>query len=144
MSRTVAYVNAPVERVFEVLLDPTTYAYWVVGAKQIRAVEDAWPQPGSGFHHTVGVGPFATRDETRVVRIDEPSLLELEARAWPAGQARVRMELSGEGDRTRVVMKEEPSAGPAKRLHNPLLDALTHVRNTVALKRLARVAEGRL
>lgn len=144
MSRTVEYVKATPEQIFTVLENPYSYAFWVVGAKQIRWVEDEWPQPGSGFHHTVGAGPLTINDETRVVRIDRPRLLELEARAWPAGQARVTLTIEGTSSTSRVEMVEVPSAGPARWMHNPLLDAATHARNTVALRRLKRIAEGRL
>ena len=144
MSRTVEYVHATPEQVFAVLQNPYTYAYWVVGCKRIRYVERDWPRPGSGFHHTIGVGPVATNDETRVVAIDAPHYLELEAHGWPAGAARVQLSLAPSGATTRVEMVEEPTQGPAAWLHNPLLDAATHARNTVALRRLARVAEGRL
>ena len=144
MSRTVEYMRATPEQVFAVLEDPYTYEYWVVGCKRIRAVEERWPQPGAKFHHTIGIGPVATRDETRIVRIQAPHLLELDAHAWPAGEARVRLQVEQVDGGTRVEMVEQPTSGPAKWLHNPLLDAAAHARNTVSLKRLARLAEGRL
>ena len=144
MATTVEYIRAAPEQVFAVLSDPYTYAYWVVGCKRIRGVEDAWPEPGSTFHHTIGIGPLATRDDTRVARSDAPRLLELEAHGWPAGAARVTLRLEGGHRGTRVEMTEVPTQGPAKWLHSPVLEAATHARNAVALRRLARLAEGRL
>jgi uncharacterized protein YndB with AHSA1/START domain len=144
MSRTVAYMHASPEQVFAALQNPYTYAYWVVGCKRIRYVERDWPQPGAAFHHTIGVGPVATNDETRVVAIQAPRFLELEAHGWPAGQARIQFLVEPHHDSTRVEMIEEPTKGPAAWLHNPVLDAAAHARNTVTLRRLARVAEGRL
>jgi uncharacterized protein YndB with AHSA1/START domain len=144
MATTVEYINAAPEQVFAVLEDPYTYAYWVVGCKRIRAVENRWPEPGSKFHHTIGIGPVATRDDTCVVRIEPPRLLELEAHGWPAGAARVTLRLEGSARGTRIEMTEVPTQGPAKWLHSPVLEAATHARNTVALRRLARLAEGRL
>lgn len=143
LSRTVSYIPVPPERIFSVLTDAHTYPDWVVGAKDIKAVEPAWPAPGSGFHHKVRVGPLATYDQTRVRDVDEPRRISLRARAWPAGDAHVTLLLEDAGAGTRVTMLEEPVSGPAKWLHNPLLDAATHARNTVALRRLARVALGR-
>jgi uncharacterized protein YndB with AHSA1/START domain len=143
MSKTVAYIPATPEQIFAVLTDAHTYADWVVGAKDIRSVEPEWPAPGSGFHHTVGVGPVALRDETRVRALDPPHRLELQARAWPTGEAHVTLLLDEAGAGTRVTMLEEPVKGPARWLHNPLLDAATHARNTVALRRLARLALAR-
>ena len=143
MSRTVTYIKAPPPRVFDVLEDAQSYAYWVVGCKRIRAVEPAWPAEGSAFHHTIGVGPVATRDKTTVVRNARPHRLELEAHGWPAGQARVIVTVAESGAGSRVEMVEEPTRGPARWLHNPLLDAAAHARNTIALRRLARLAERR-
>ena len=143
MSTTVAYIKAPPDRIFDVLEDARTYAYWVVGCKEIRAVDPDWPAEGSVFHHTVGVGPVFTKDKTKVLCIESPRRLELQARAWPVGQARVALTVTESGAGSRVEMVEEPTAGPAKWLHNPLLDAATHARNTVALRRLARLAEER-
>lgn len=140
MSRTVSYIAAPRERIFAVLTDAWTYADWVVGSKDVRTVEPGWPAPGSGFHHTVGVGPFATRDETRVRALDPPRRLSLRARGWPAGEAHVTLLLDDAGAGTRVTMLEEPVSGPAQWLHNPVLDAAAHARNTIALRRLARLA----
>ena len=34
-------------RVFEVLADPRSYAYWVVGAHKIRDADDGWPAVGT-------------------------------------------------------------------------------------------------
>ena len=41
---------------FNVLVDPTTYPSWLVGAEEIRAVSDDWPAVGSRFNHVVGCG----------------------------------------------------------------------------------------
>lgn len=143
MSRTVAYIPAAAEQIFAVITDATTYADWVVGAKEIRAVEPEWPAPGAGFHHTVGVGPLSTRDETRVRELDPPRRLSLRARAWPAGEAHVTLLLEEAGAGTRVTMLEEPVSGPGRWLHNPVMDAAIHARNSVSLRRLARLATAR-
>ena len=143
MSRTVAYIPASPAQVFAVLTDAHTYGDWVVGTKEIRSVDADWPAPGSGFHHTVGVGPLATRDETRVRALDPPRRLSLRARAWPGGEAHVTLLLEEAGTGTRVTMLEEPVSGPGRWLHSPVMDATIHARNTVALRRLARLALAR-
>src|SRR5687768_2557558 len=93
MATTVEFIRATPEQIFKVLEDPYTYEYWVVGCKRIRSVENEWPQPGAKFHHTIGIGPLVIHDVTRIVRIDSPRLLELDAHGWPAGEARVRLQL---------------------------------------------------
>ena len=79
MSRNVIEMDAPIDAVFEVLLDPEAYPQWVVGAKRLRDVDDNWPAPGSSFHHAVGAGPAEVRDATTVREIDPPRRLVLDS-----------------------------------------------------------------
>ena len=143
MARNTTHIDAPPDAVFAVLADANTYDNWVVGCKEIRTVEDGWPTPGTKFHHTVGVGPVATADYTEVITIDPPRFLALRARARPLGTAKVTFELGAEGEGTGIVMIEEPLSDWTKRLWNPVLDRLTHVRNVETLRRLKKLAEER-
>ena len=73
MATVTRYAAAPIERVFAVVSDPTTYPDWLVGAREIRSVDDDWPQPGSLFHHRVGlVGPLTVADSPEVLEVDAP------------------------------------------------------------------------
>src|SRR5215216_116243 len=108
-------VPASPERVFAVLADGWSYAGWVVGASHIRKVDAGWPQPGANIYHSVGPWPLLVHDRTTVRAVDRPRMLELEARLWPFGAARVRLELTAtEPDVTRVCMKERAVRGPAR------------------------------
>src|SRR4051812_41318490 len=62
-------IEAAEHDIFSVLLDPYTYPEWLVGAQRIRSVDDAWPEPGTAFHHVVGFGPIKVADSTRVERV---------------------------------------------------------------------------
>jgi hypothetical protein len=64
-------------------------------------------------------------------------------RALPFMRAKVSFILEPEGSRTRVTMEEEPSGSPWERMWNPVLDALTGLRNTQSLRRLRQLAEVR-
>lgn len=127
--------------VFAVLADGSTYADWVVGTKEIRAVDSTWPSVGSKLHHTVGVGPLTLQDDSKVLAVDPDRRLELEARAWPAGTARIELRLEPTGEVTRVSIEEHPLRGPGGRLHNPLFDLIVWVRNIETLRRLDRVVQ---
>ncbi|MGW0249755.1 SRPBCC family protein [Nocardia goodfellowii] len=135
-------VNAPVKQVFDVLADGWLYANWVVGASHIRDVDSDWPQVGSRIHHSVGPWPLTIDDTTEVVAVDPPRLLELKARAWPAGTASIRLELTGD-EATEIRMTEEVSGGPGRLLPSPLQGLLLTPRNTESLSRLADLAVGR-
>ena len=58
-------IDAPPEGVWEVLANPESFDDWVVGAKDVRDADDAWPAVGSRLHHSSGVGPLTIDDGSR-------------------------------------------------------------------------------
>ena len=138
-------VAAPVDRVWAVLSDGFTYPAWVVGASHVRAVDEAWPAPGSRLHHSVGAWPVLLHDSTRVESVEEGRALVLLAHGRPIGDARVRFDLAPahEGACT-VVMTEDAidsrtqDAGPG-----PVRAMLISARNRETLARLAALCERR-
>lgn len=136
-------IAATPDEVFAVLADARTYEHWVVGCDDIRAVEGDWPAVGSRFFHTVGVGPVKTKDNTKVLEVDPPRRLVLEARARPAGVAKVIFELEATADGTEVVIEEFPIKGVAKVIDNPIQDGLIKARNVETLRRLEKQVLGR-
>jgi hypothetical protein len=135
-------VRAPVADVLEVLADATAYPRWVVGPREAVAVDPTWPDPGSGFLHETGRGPFTVRDRTQIVRF-EPDAGEvvLEAHSGPLGVALVRITVDGQGDRTEVTVEEDTLSGPLRLLPKPVRDVAIHTRNRRAVRRLARMVE---
>jgi uncharacterized protein YndB with AHSA1/START domain len=134
-------IHASPERVFDLLSDPESYAYWVVGSDAIRDADDTWPAPGSRFHHQVGLGPLKLRDHTEVVAMEPKRRLELHARARPLGTARVGLELEPRDGATLVTMDED-AVDPVARLllFNPLAQPLVKKRNDASLRRLEELA----
>ncbi|MFD5243954.1 SRPBCC family protein [Amycolatopsis sp. NPDC058340] len=137
-------VETSPERVFEVLADGWTYAAWVVGASHIRDVDKGWPARGTRIHHRVGSWPVLLDDITKVHVADPPRLLELEARAWPFGTARIRLELrETEPGTTEVLMSEHAIRGPGRVLPEAAQALVLVPRNRESLRRLADLAKGR-
>src|SRR5215204_4192576 len=114
--------------VFDALVTPETYPDWLVGCREIRAVDADWPEVGSRFHHRVGlVGPLSVDDSTEVLAIDSPHQLVLEVRFRPLGRGKVTFTLEPGGLQDTVVTFEEVPLGtlaPAK----PVLDPITNHR----------------
>jgi carbon monoxide dehydrogenase subunit G len=131
------------EQIWAVLADGWTYAAWVVGASRIRAVEGSWPMPGSRIHHSVGTWPLLVSDETVVEACEPERLIRLRAKGKAMGQAIVEISLHDEGDRTRIEMREDATAGLGKLLPHPVRQALIAPRNTETVTRLALLAERR-
>ena len=127
-------------QVFRVLADGRSYAHWVVGTRAIRDVDPGWPAAGTRLHYTVGYRPLRHDDVTTSLGCTEPTRLDLEAQAWPAGTASIVLRVEAQVDGSWVSIDEEPSRGLAKRLHNPALDLLIKVRNVESLRRLERQA----
>ena len=143
MATTEIDINAPASAVYDTLMDAWTYEVWVKGTKNIRDVDAAWPAPGSQFHHSVGVGPLMTQDETRMVRCEPDRLVELNMELWPIGEGIVRLELTPHGEATHVTMHEEFTAGPASWADNALQQAAMKLRNDWSLAKLRNIVEQR-
>lgn len=144
MVEVVVTVPAAPERVFAVLADGWSYASWVVGASHIREVDAGWPAAGTRIHHSVGSWPLLLDDTTTVRAVHRPLLLELDARAWPFGAARVRLELTETAPgMTEVRMSEEVVRGPGRVLPHAVQAALLVPRNRETLRRLSDLAVGR-
>ena len=106
MTATSLVIAAPAHDVWTVLADGYSYSRWVVGAKEIRNVEPGWPRPGKRLHHTVGIGPFTLKDNTKSLADEEPRLLHLEARGRPIGRAQITFELVPVESGTEVTISE--------------------------------------
>jgi uncharacterized protein YndB with AHSA1/START domain len=143
MPPTEIHIDASPERVWEELALPATYEHWVVGSRTIESWDPEFPAPGAKFAHTQGKAPFVIRDETIVVACDAPRRLELLVKARPLLEAQVILELHPDGSGTRVVMDELPLRGlMALPIKLPPGRALTRARNTEALRRVKKRAEG--
>ena len=143
MARNQTYIEAPPHEVFDLLADPRSYSYWVVGSRKIRAADPHWPEPGTRFDHQVGLPPLVLADHTQVVKSVPPVRLELRARARPLPSAHITMHLQPERDGTRVTMIEDMANPALNVLAGPLGHATIHLRNRESLRRLRALAEGR-
>jgi uncharacterized protein YndB with AHSA1/START domain len=143
MSITKRVMATTPDRVWSVLSDGWLYPLWVVGASRIREVEDGWPAVGTRIHHSVGAWPLLIDDYTEVLLCEADRVLELRARAWPTGEASVRIRLTPLGDETEVTIEEDASSGPATLVPKPVRTPPLHWRNVETLRRLAYLAERR-
>ncbi len=139
--------TASPEQTWAVLADGWSFAGWVVGASRIREVDLGWPAEGTRIHHSVGGWPLVLDDTTTVLRSAEQRELVLQARGWPAGEARVELELTPQtvsgGDGCRITMREDATHGPGRFLPLPLRWLGIVPRNRECLRRLVLLAEGR-
>ena len=135
--------HCPPEAVFAVLADGWSYPTWVVGASRMRAVDPDFPAPGSKLHHSAGIWPLLLNDTTSVLSYDPPRQIRLLARGWPAGTAKVTLDVGPDPDGCEVSITEDVNAGPAMLVPHLVRSPLIGWRNLETLRRLAFLAEGR-
>lgn len=137
-------VQCPAQAVLDVLADGWTYATWVVGTSRIRSVDPRWPTVGTRIAHSFGVWPAVIDDVTTVRAWNPDRGIDLQARGWPAGEARVRIEVAPRGTGACTVrIVEDAVRGPGTLVPRPVRSAVLRPRNAETLERLARLAEGR-
>lgn len=130
----------PPEAVWDALADASGYAYWVVGSSEIRDADPNWPQPGSRFHHTVGLGPLKVDDHTESLEARRPTFLRIRAKARPLGTAKVTFTMTPQDGGTRVRITENPDGLTSWLTLNPLVQLLVKGRNAESLMRLEELA----
>ncbi|AKK27328.1 SRPBCC family protein [Mycobacterium sp. EPa45] len=136
-------IDAPRERVWEVLADGWTYSQWVVGNSRMRAVDADWPAPGTRILHSIGVWPAVINDETVVLSCTPQEELVLLAKLGPAGAARITLRLSDIDGGCRLEMAEVAVEGPMKFVPNRIQLAGFWPRNRESTWRLANLAADR-
>ncbi len=136
---------ARAEAVWSVLADGFLYASWVVGASRVRAVDIDWPAVGSRIHHSVGSWPLLIDDVTEVLECRPGEALVLQAKGWPAGEARVELRLTPATESgvvgCRIGMREDATHGPGRLVPTPVRQLAIAPRNQESLQRLAYLAE---
>ena len=140
MATNQRFMLAPPQAVWDALADAGGYGYWVVGSKTIRDADPGWPEPGSRFHHRIGVGPLTVADHTESLEARPPELLRLRAKGRPLGTATVTIELRPRDGGTAVRMTESPDGLYRALSFNPLTHAITKARNAESLMRLEELA----
>jgi uncharacterized protein YndB with AHSA1/START domain len=140
MATNERFMPVPPEAVWDVLADPASYGYWVVGSKVIRDAEPGWPAPGSKFHHTIGFGPFALADHTVALEARRPRRFRLRAKGRPVGTATVTLDLEPKDGGTLVTMSESPDGVFSPLALLPPLHLFTKGRNAESLMRLEELA----
>ena len=136
MPTTEITIKSARRAVMAVLLDPTTYPTWLVGAKATLSIDERWPAPGSSFRHVVGAGVVRTSDTTTVIDVDPEASLLLKVKARPFGTGHVRFNVKEIAPDTSLVTLDETSDSGPLRLLGPIINPLMGLRNRASLRAL--------
>jgi len=143
MAHNEIQIGVPPAEVFAVVSDPRSYARWVVGSREIRRADPGWPKVGTAFDHRVGLWPFTLADYSEVVECEPPRLLKLLVKARPFSRAYVTLNLRPSYSGTQLTMNEFAADARSRLFINRLTDPLLRFRNSVSLRRLKALSEGK-
>lgn len=135
---------APRNAVWDVLIDPSTYPDWLVGAADVRDIDDDWPNVGARFQHRVGFGRLSIPDHSEVLDIEPGRLLRLAVKARPFVSAVATFELLSDATGTVVTLEEEPGPRLIGNLVRPMMDPSIHIRNHRSLRHLDVLVQVRM
>lgn len=94
-------IDEPVERVWEVVMDPTRLHEWVSIHRSLESFSPGPPRKASTMEQTLRIRGVTFRVQWTLVDVDPPSLAEWEGKGPARSRARTRYELSRDGtDRT--------------------------------------------
>lgn len=139
MSYVERMIPATASEIFLVLADGWTYSDWVVGTAHMRSVDPEWPSAGSRLRVQTGTWPLLKEGVTESLKCRPPHSLVVRPKLWPLGELTVEFTLLERERGTLVGLREEVTGGPMRFLRTRLDDAVLHLRNREALRRLAEV-----
>jgi uncharacterized protein YndB with AHSA1/START domain len=141
VARNETTIAAPLDVVWAVLEDPFAYPKWVVGTDRTLKADPGFPAQDTAFQVHIALG---LKDETRVVEVDPPRHIVLDAAASFFGPARVTIDLEPAGpDKTRVTLIENPHGKMIPWKFFPPAHIGIKLRNVESLRRFERLVLAR-
>jgi len=101
--RTQIELDAPPERVFDVLMDPECLERWVTAHREVTEAPDGPLEVGSTFKQKLRVTGVSFKVTWEVLRLERPRRAEWEGRGPGRSRARAVYELEPAGGGTRFT-----------------------------------------
>lgn len=91
-------IHAPIERVWETVMDPHRLKDWVTIHRSVRDVSDERLRKGSTMEQVLHIRGVSFRVHWILVDLSAPNVAEWEGRGPAHSRARIRYELTEQGD----------------------------------------------
>jgi carbon monoxide dehydrogenase subunit G len=111
-------IDAPPERVWETVMDPHRLKDWVTIHRSVRNVSDKQMSRGSTMDQVLHMRGVSFRVHWTLSDVREPRHAEWEGRGPAHSSARIRYELSGDGDGPTLFEYTNEFEVPGGRLGN--------------------------
>ena len=92
-------IAAPVEKVWQVVMDPTRLSEWVTIHRALDSYSEGPPRRGSTMQQSLRIRGVTFHVQWTLVEVKPPRLAEWEGRGPAHSRARTRYELTAEDDR---------------------------------------------
>ena len=111
-------IDAPVQRVWDTVMDPHRLGEWVTIHRAIRNAPEGPLQPGTTMDQLMQVRGFRFQVHWTLVSVQEPTLAEWQGRGPAHSSARIRYVLSDNGDGATDFEYTNEFSPPGGRLGN--------------------------
>jgi carbon monoxide dehydrogenase subunit G len=111
-------VDAPIDRVWETVMDPSRFKDWVTIHRSVRNVSDEPMRKGSTMDQVLHLRGVSFHVHWTLVDVNAPSHAEWEGRGPAHSRARIRYDLSPNGDHATVFTYTNEFTPPGGRLGN--------------------------
>src|SRR5438105_7074419 len=91
-------INAPIERVWETVMDPSQLEKWVTIHRAVKNVSDGPLRRGSAMDQVMHFRGISFQVHWTLVDVHEPTHAEWDGRGPAHSRARIRYELSADSD----------------------------------------------
>ncbi len=138
-------IDAPVERVWETVMDPSRLKDWVTIHRAVRDVSDKELRNGSTMDQTLHLRGVTFRVHWMLVALDRPKHAEWEGRGPAHSQARICYDLSPNGEHGTLFEYTNEFTPPGGRLgivaSRVIVGAASEREARSSLERLKRLLE---
>jgi carbon monoxide dehydrogenase subunit G len=109
-------IAAPIERVWEIVMDPTRLHEWVSIHRSLESFSEGPPRKGSTMEQSLRIRGVTFRVKWRLAKVNAPALAEWEGQGPAHSRARTRYELKSDGDQHTVFDYTNEFTTPGGRL----------------------------
>ena|SRR5947209_332017 len=143
--RTQIKINAPAERVWETVMDPNKLGDWVTIHRDVRAPSGPLNK-GSTMEQLLHIRGFSFRVRWTLVDLNRPNHAEWDGRGPAHSRARIRYELSSDGENSTLFDYTNEFTPPGGRLGSVasrfIVGAASEREANNSLSRLKALIEG--
>jgi uncharacterized membrane protein len=137
-------IEAPVERVWDTVMDPQRLGEWVTIHRRLKDVEQDPLRPGATMEQVLHMRGVSFSVHWKLVEVNAPNLAVWEGRGPAYSTARIRYELSGDESRTEFDYTNEfsPPGGALGRVASRVIVGAASEREaSSSLNRLKALVE---